>query len=317
LSRDRYLVTGGAGFIGSNLAESLLRDGHDVRVIDDLSTGRRENLAEVDAWAAEGGGSFELHEADIRDAAACAAAMEGVTYVLHEAAIPSVQRSVRDPWTTNGVNVNGSLQLLTAARDAGVQRFVFASSSSIYGESPKLPKVETMESDPISPYGLQKLAAESYCRMFYRLYQLPTVCLRYFNVFGPRQDPGSEYSAVIPRFITSIRDGRTPVVYGDGGQTRDFTFVQNVVDANRLACQADECAFGKKFNIACGERISLLDLIEKIGKHYGVDVKPQHAAAREGDIRHSEAGIDRAAEVLGYRPKIDLDEGLRRTAAAS
>lgn len=315
--RQRYLVTGGAGFIGSNLAEELLRTGQNVRVLDDLSTGRRQNLDNAAEWASIGGGQFEFVEGDIRDGDVCRSAMQEVDFVLHQAAIPSVQRSVLDPWTSNEVNVGGSLRLLGAARDAGVKRFVFASSSSLYGESPSLPKVETMPSDPISPYGLQKLAAETYCRLFYRLYGLPTVCLRYFNVFGPRQDPGSEYSAVIPKFIASIRDGVPPTIYGDGGQTRDFTFVKNVVEANLLACRAPEEAFGCAFNIACGDRISLLDLVQRLSLQFERPVEATHAEPRDGDIRHSQAGIGLAKTVLGYRPSIGLEEGLRRTAAES
>jgi UDP-glucose 4-epimerase len=216
----RYLITGGGGFVGSNLTEALLRDGQAVRVLDDFSTGRRENLADTEEWIGAGGGEYELREGDIRDAGTCRGAMRDVDYVLHEAAIPSVPRSVRDPVTTNRVNVEGTLNLLQAAHEAGVKRFVSASSSSLYGESETLPKIETMPPAPISPYGLQKLTAELYCALYYRLYGLPTVALRYFNVFGPRQDPSSDYSAVIPRFITAVRDGLRPTIYGDGEQAR-------------------------------------------------------------------------------------------------
>ena len=308
-----YLVTGGGGFIGSNLAEALLRGGEDVRVLDDFSTGRRGNLAEAETWARSGGARFELLEGDLRDPATCLRAVSGVDYVLHQAAIPSVQRSVKDPMATNAVNVTGTLQLLVAARDAAVKRFVFASSSSLYGESETLPKVETMPAAPISPYGLQKLAGESYCGIFHRLYGLPTVALRYFNVFGPRQDPGSEYSAVIPRFVAALRDGGRPTVFGDGEQTRDFTFVANVVQANRRACQAPPEALGLAYNVACEERISLNGLLQVLGELMGKRPDPVYAPARPGDIKHSLADIARARKLLGYAPQIALREGLRRT----
>ena len=308
-----YLVTGGAGFIGSNLVESLLRSGDRVRVLDDFSTGRRSNLDGVAEWSRAGGGVFELREGDIRDAATCAATVAGMDFVLHQAAIPSVQRSVKDPATTNAVNVQGTLNLLIAARDAKVKRLVFASSSSLYGESPTLPKVEAMPSAPISPYGLQKLAGETYCGLFHRLYGLPTVALRYFNVFGPRQDPGSEYSAVIPKFIAAIRRGDAPTIYGDGEQTRDFTFIANVVQANRKACTAGPSALGKAFNIACGDRISLNRLVEIVAGFHGSEVRPRHTDARAGDIRHSLAGIEEARAHLGYAPEVALNDGLRRT----
>jgi nucleoside-diphosphate-sugar epimerase len=311
-----YLVTGGGGFIGSNLVEALLARGERVRVLDDFSTGRRENLARAPEWAAKGGGAFELIEGDIRDAGTCRRAAAGADYVLHQAAMPSVQRSVMDPVASNAVNVAGTLNVLVAAREAKVKRLVFASSSSLYGESETLPKIESMPSAPISPYGLQKLAGETYCGLFWRLYGLPTVALRYFNVFGPRQDPGSEYSAVIPKFIGAIKAGRTPTIFGDGDQTRDFSFIDNVVQANLKACEAGEEAFGLAFNIACGERISLNDLVRQLGSFAGRDVSPEHADARPGDIRHSLAGIERAERLLGYRPSVDVREGLRRTWAA-
>lgn len=308
-----YLVAGGGGFIGSNLVESLLLSGEDVRVLDDFSTGRRSNLAEAAAWAARGGGRYELMEGDIRDLDRCRAAVAGAAFVLHQAAVPSVQRSVQDPVATNQVNVQGTLNLLVAARDAGARRFVFASSSSLYGESPTLPKVETMPSAPISPYGLQKLAGETYCALFHRLYGLPTVALRYFNVFGPRQDPTSEYSAVIPKFVTAIRKGVSPTIYGDGEQSRDFTFIANVVQANRKACVAPEAALGRAFNVACGDRITLNELVAILGGFAGREVAATHQAPRAGDIRHSLAGIDAARELLGYTPEVSLRDGLRRT----
>jgi len=311
-----YLVTGGAGFIGSNLVEALLRGGHEVRALDDFSSGRRENLEPAARWAAEGAGAFRLIEGDVRDPALCRRALDGVEFVLHLAAIPSVQRSVKSPTTTNEVNVTGTLNVLEAARAAGARRVVFASSSSLYGESERLPKVESHAPDPISPYGLQKLAAESYCRLYHRLYALPTIALRYFNVFGPRQDPTSEYSAVIPRFIAASRAGRPATIYGDGEQTRDFTYVENVVQANLAACAADAAACGRAYNIACGERISLNQLADRIGELVGARLGREHAAPRAGDIRHSLAGIEQARAALGYRPAVDLVEGLRRTIAS-
>jgi len=311
----KVLVTGGGGFIGSNLVEALLRRGDDVRVIDNFATGRRENLAEAKAWAAEGGGRYELLEGDIRDPETVRRAVEGCEVVLHQAAIPSVARSVADPLTSHGVNVDGTLNLLLAARDLGVRRFVMASSSSLYGESPTLPKVETMCPDPISPYGLDKLAAETYGRLFHRLYGLGTVALRYFNVFGPRQDPSSEYSAVIPKFTAALLAGKAPTIYGDGGQTRDFTYIENVVRANLLAAEAPEEACGEAYNVACGERISLLDLAERLGRITGRPIAPVHGDPRPGDIRHSLADIGKARRLLGYEPVVGLDEGLERTVA--
>jgi nucleoside-diphosphate-sugar epimerase len=309
----RVLVTGGGGFIGSNLVEALLRRGDDVLVLDDFSTGRRRNLARAGDWAGGGGGRYELIEGDIRDDATVRRAMAGRELVLHQAAIPSVARSVDDPVTSHTVNVDGTLTLLLAARDAGVRRFVMASSSSLYGESPTLPKVETMPCDPISPYGLDKLAGETYCRLFTRLYGLPTIALRYFNVFGPRQDPASEYAAVIPRFVTAILAGTSPTIYGDGRQTRDFTFVANVVDANLRSAEAPESACGEAYNIACGERISLLDLVAAINRLAGGSVRASHAERRAGDIQHSLADIGKARRLLGFEPRVGLDEGLSRT----
>ncbi|HXV75404.1 MAG TPA: SDR family oxidoreductase [Candidatus Polarisedimenticolaceae bacterium] len=313
---SRYLITGGAGFIGSNLTEALLRRGHSVRVLDDLSTGRRENLAAAETWRREGGGQFEFVEGDVRDRDTCRAVVRDADFVLHQAAVPSVQRSVLDPLTTNAVNVDGTLNVLEAARAAGVKRLVFASSSSIYGESETLPKVETMAPAPISPYGLQKLAGETYCRLYHRLYGVPTVALRYFNVFGPRQDPTSEYSAVIPRFITAVKSDRPPTIYGDGEQSRDFTFIANVVAANRLACEAGPAALGRSYNVGCGARITLNQLVVEIGRIFGRDVRPTHAPPRVGDIRHSLAAIDAAVEMLGFAPVVGLGEGLERTAEA-
>jgi nucleoside-diphosphate-sugar epimerase len=308
-----YLVTGGGGFIGSNLVEAILGRGEGVRVLDDFSTGRRANLDDAVAWAKAGGGAFELLEGDIRDAATCRRAVAGADYVLHQAAIPSVQRSIEDPVGSNTVNVSGTLNLLVAARDEKVKRFVMASSSSLYGESETLPKVETMSPAPISPYGLQKLAGETYCGIFHRLYGLPAIGLRYFNVFGPRQDPTSEYSAVIPKFISAIKKGARPTIYGDGEQTRDFSYIANVVQANLRACQAGPAAHGQAFNIACGERISLNELVGTLGKFAGKDVEPLYAPHRPGDIKHSLAGIEKARTLLGFAPDVSVGDGLRLT----
>jgi UDP-N-acetylglucosamine/UDP-N-acetyl-alpha-D-glucosaminouronate 4-epimerase len=308
-----FLVTGGGGFIGSNLVEAILAKGDAVRVLDNFETGRRQNLAAASSWAKAGGGSFELLEGDIRDIATCRQAVSGADYVLHQAAIPSVQRSVKDPIASNGVNVSGTLNLLVASRDAKVKRFVMASSSSLYGESETLPKVETMAPAPISPYGLQKLAGETYCGIFHRLYGLPAIALRYFNVFGPRQDPTSEYSAVIPLFITAIKRGAVPSIFGDGEQTRDFSYIANVVQANLRACEAGPDAYGGSFNIACGERISLNDLVRILGGFAGRRVEPAYAPHRPGDIKHSLASIEKAQRLLGYRPEILVRDGLRRT----
>jgi nucleoside-diphosphate-sugar epimerase len=252
-------------------------------------------------------------EGDIRSADTVQAACREVDVVLHQAAIPSVSRSVDDPVTTNEVNVTGTLNLLMAARAAGVRRFVAASSSSLYGESPTLPKVETMMPAPISPYGLQKLTAETYLALFHRLYGLGTVALRYFNVFGPRQDPSSEYAAVIPRFVTRIAAGQAPTIYGDGKQTRDFTYIDNVVQANLRAAEASPEACGQAYNIACGERISLLELVEKINRVLGERASAQHEPARTGDIRDSLADIDKARRLLRYQPEVTLDQGIERT----
>ena len=308
-----FVVTGGGGFIGSNLVEALLRRGDSVRAVDNFETGRRSNLEGAAQWAKAGGGSFQLLEDDIRDLDACRRAVSGADYVLHQAAIPSVQRSVTDPLATNEVNVGGTLNLLVAARDAKVKRFVMASSSSLYGESEVLPKVETMAPAPISPYGLQKLAGETYCGIFYRLYGLPTVALRYFNVFGPRQDPGSEYSAVIPKFISLIKKGAQPTIYGDGEQTRDFCYIANVVSANLKACEAGAAALGGAFNIACSDRISLNDLVTILAGFSGRKVEAIHAPHRPGDIKHSLAGIDKAQSLLGYRAEVSVRDGLRKT----
>ncbi|MBI5473520.1 MAG: SDR family oxidoreductase [Ignavibacteriae bacterium] len=318
-----YLVTGGAGFIGSHIVEELLRRGQHVRVLDNFSTGKRENLdsavtlAERGQKTEDGAQSsvlsrLEVIEGDIRDMVVVGKATQGVHYVLHQAALPSVQRSVLDPMASNDVNVTGTLNLLVAARDAKVKRFVFASSSSVYGNTPTLPKDESMQTQPLSPYAVSKLAAERYCIAFRQVYDMPTVCIRYFNVFGPRQDPTSHYSAVIPKFITSMLRGEPPTIYGDGLQSRDFTYVANVVNANLLACERDE-AIGHAMNVACGERYTLLDLHRDLISMTGTSVAPTFGDARPGDVKHSMAAIGLAASKLGYQPIVSWMEGLKRT----
>lgn len=305
-----YLVTGGAGFIGSNLTEVLLGKGHRVRVLDNFLTGKRENLAGL---AERYGDAFDLVEGDLRDTAVVSRAVKDVRYILHQGALPSVPRSVADPALSNEINVGGTVNLLLAARDAGVKRVVFAASSSAYGDTPELPKRESMAPNPKSPYAAQKLAGEHYMRIFFEVYGLETVCLRYFNVFGPRQDPASMYAAVIPRFITAVLSGEPPTIYGDGGQTRDFTYIENVVQANLRACEAPKSACGKVVNIACGERISLLSILEVIYRQADRRVEPRFEPSRPGDVRDSLADITLARELLGYDPKVPFAEGLSRT----
>jgi nucleoside-diphosphate-sugar epimerase len=300
-----YLVTGGAGFIGSALVRRLLERGTQVRVVDNFSTGSRANLAEIL-------GQIELLEGDLADPDVARRSAGGVDYILHQAALPSVPRSIEDPVGSNNANVTATLNLLVAARDAKVKRFVYASSSSVYGDTEVLPKVETMPENPISPYALTKLAGEKYSVIFHRIYGLPTVALRYFNVFGPRQDPNSPYSAVISRFISAVLSGQRPTVYGDGEQSRDFTFVENVVEANLLACLADNVS-GKVFNVGSGERHSLNDVLRALSTIAGRELNPEYDAARPGDVRHSLADIDRARRLLGYEVRVRFEEGLRRT----
>ncbi|MEW6486432.1 MAG: SDR family oxidoreductase [Thermodesulfobacteriota bacterium] len=298
----RFLVTGAAGFIGSNLVEALLARGETVRGLDNFLTGKRENLRGLEA--------AEFLEGDVRDPEACARACEGVDYVLHQAALGSVPRSLANPLLSNECNVTGTLQMLLAARDAGARRFVFAASSSAYGDTPTLPKVETMAPRPLSPYALTKLTGEQYCRLFSELYGLETVSLRYFNVFGRRQDPSGAYAAVIPRFVSALLAGCSPEIYGDGEQTRDFTYVADVVQANLKACTAPREACGQVFNVACGERISLNGLYREIARLLGSDRHPVYAAARAGDVRHSLADIGAARRLLGYEPSHDVRRGL-------
>jgi UDP-glucose 4-epimerase len=302
-----FLVTGGAGFIGSNLVEALLERGDTVRVLDNLSTGKRENLLPF-------GDRIEFIEGDIRSYHIVHEAVRGADYVLHQAALPSVPRSIADPITTHEVNTNGTLNILNAAKDLGVRRVVFASSSSIYGNNPELPKHEGMLPDPLSPYAVSKLTGEKYMQVFHALYGLETVSLRYFNVFGPRQDPKSQYSAVIPKFITAALAGREAIVYGDGEQTRDFTYVRNVVEANLLACSTPGIG-GAVMNIACHDRISLNTLTSMIASMTGGTFTAQHHPARLGDVKHSFASIDRARQLLEYQPSVAFGEGLRSTVA--
>src|SRR5215216_1550442 len=300
----QYLVTGGAGFIGSHLAEELARRGERVRVVDNLSTGKRQNLAHIS--------DVVFMEGDLPDAEVARRAVDGVDYVLHQAAIPSVPRSVKDPITSNRANIDASLNLLVAARDAGVRRVVYAGSSSAYGNTATLPKVETMGTAPLSPYALQKLVAEQYCQMFTQLYGLETVTIRYFNVFGPRQDPSSPYSGVISVFIRALLDGQRPTIYGDGGQTRDFTYIANVVDGVLRACDA-KGASGEVINVATGGRISLNELFAAVRKVTGASVEPIYAETRTGDVRDSQADIGKARRILGYEPTVAFQQGLEKT----
>jgi UDP-glucose 4-epimerase len=300
-----FLVTGGAGFIGSHIAEALVKRGDRVRVLDNLSTGHKRNLEPF-------GKSIEFVEGDITDVKTVATAVKGVDCVFHDAALASVPRSVEHPLDTNAACVTGTLMMLDQARRAGVRRLVYAASSSAYGDQPTSSKRETDLPLPISPYGAAKLAGELYCQAFTATYGFETVCIRYFNVFGPRQDPNSPYSAVIPLFITALLSGKPPTVYGDGGQSRDFTYVQNVVHGNLLAADAPEAA-GKVINVANGRQTSLLELLTALNKFLGTDVKPIHAPPRVGDVRESLADITLARRVLGYEPQVDFDEGLRRS----
>ena len=300
------LVTGGAGFIGSALVRALLARGDRVRVLDDLSTGRVDNLAGLAP-------APELVDGDVRDPGLVAESARGAEAFFHLAALPSVARSVQDPVGTHEVNVGGTLNVLLAARDGGVRRLVYASSSSIYGDTPTMPKHEEMPPALLSPYAAQKLAGETYCRAFSKVYGLETVSLRFFNVFGPRQDPASEYAAVIPRFLTQMLAGEPPTVHGDGGQSRDFTYVDNAVSAMLLAASSGPEAAGETMNVACGERISLLDLVRALNELLGADLAPEFTDPRPGDVRHSEAAISKAEQLIGYRPAVRVYEGVAET----
>jgi nucleoside-diphosphate-sugar epimerase len=304
-SGRRALVTGGAGFIGSHVADRLVGDGWRVRILDDFSSGREENLVGCRD-------RIELLRGDLRDPELVGRAVRDVEVVFHQAALASVPRSVAEPERTNQVNVTGTLALLEAARRAGVRRLVYAASSSAYGNAPTLPKVETMPADPMSPYALQKYVGEVYCRLYSGLYGLETVSLRYFNVYGPRQDPNSEYAAVIPRFVTACLEGEPPRIHGDGEQTRDFTFVSDTVQANLLAADAPR-ASGTVMNVAGGRRVSLNQLLRDIVELTGADVEPHHDPPREGDVRDSLADLSRAGELLGYVPRVPLRKGLVST----
>ena len=301
----RYLVTGGAGFIGSNIVDELVRRGQQVVVLDDLSSGKESNLASVRA-------KIELRTGSITDMGALQSACQGVDYVVHLAARTSVPKSVKDPIDSNHINIDGTLNVLVAARDAKVKRFVFAASSAAYGETPALPKKESMQPEPISPYGVTKYVGELYAQVFGRVYGLENACLRYFNVFGPRQDPTSQYSGVLSRFMLATIQGERPVVYGDGEQTRDFTYIANVVDETLRACEARE-ASGKVFNGGTGARVTLNEVLKLLGKITGKQIQAQYDPPREGDIRDSQADISLARRLLGYEPLVPFEEGLKRT----
>jgi UDP-glucose 4-epimerase len=302
---ETYVITGGAGFIGSHLAERLLREGARVRIVDNFITGKRQNIEHLR-------GDLTLHEISITDRAALQSVIDGADYVLHQAALPSVPRSVADPVTSNEINVTGTLNVLIAAREAGVKRVGYAASSSAYGDQPGDAKIESMQPRPLSPYGVSKLAGEYYCQAFTAVYGLETVALRYFNVFGPRQDETSHYAAVIPRFIAAMLRGEPPTIYGDGHQSRDFTYIDNVVHGNLLALRAPE-ASGQTMNLATGGRVSLLELVDKLNDLLGTDFAPRHEPERKGDIRHSRASIQKAIDLLDFSPVVDFDTGLART----
>jgi nucleoside-diphosphate-sugar epimerase len=301
----RYLVTGGAGFIGSHIVDELVRRGHEVAVLDDLSTGKEANLAGVR-------GKIDFRADTITDLSALQAACQRVDYVVHLAARTSVPKSVADPLETNRINIDGTLNALVAARDAKVRRFVYAASSSAYGETPTLPKVETMPAEPISPYGVTKYVGELYAQVFGRVYGLENACVRYFNVFGPRQDPTSQYSGVLSRFMLAILEGQPPVVYGDGQQSRDFTYVDNIVDLTLRACEAGG-ASGKVFNGGTGARITLNEVLKLLEKVAGKKIAARYDPPRTGDILDSQADISLAGKALGYEPRVLFEEGLRRT----
>jgi len=304
-----YLITGIGGFIGSSLARALLARGEQVRGVDNFSTGKRENIAEILD-------RIDFREADLLDADAMGKACAGADFVLHQAAIPSVPKSVLDPLGSNRANIDGTVNLLVAARDAKVKRVVYAASSAAYGDTPTLPKHEAMKPDPISPYAVGKLAGEHYMVSFYRCYGLETVCLRYFNVFGPRQDPSSPYSGVLAKFITLMLRGEQPTIFGDGEQSRDFTYIDNVVNGNLLACHAPAPkAAGQVFNVATGRRITLNETFKALQGMTGFSGQPIYAAERGGDIKHSLADIAKAQAGLGYTPTVDFEEGLQRTVA--
>jgi nucleoside-diphosphate-sugar epimerase len=302
---DKYLVTGGAGFIGSHIAEELAAKGFFVRVLDNFLTGKEENIASF----LDG---IELLRGDIRDLDLCREALEGIDYVLHQAALPSVPRSVEDPLLTTAINIEGTLNILLASKDASVKKVVFASSSSVYGDDEHLPKKEGLKGNPLSPYAVTKLAGEKYCQVFSEIYGLPTVCLRYFNVFGPRQDPFSQYAAVIPNFIMRLLSGEPLIIHGDGEQSRDFTYVANVVEANLQAAQADDVS-GQVLNLGNGVQTSVNALAETLMELMQKDIEPVHDEERPGDVRHSFADISKAESLLDYAPRVSLEDGLLKT----
>lgn len=303
----KYLVTGGAGFIGSNIAETLVNRGETVRILDDLSTGKKENLS-----------SFAEHidfvEGDIRDLETCRRAVDGVEHVIHQAALPSVPRSVEDPLLTNEINITGTLNMMLASRDAGAKSFVQASSSSVYGDDTAPQKREGHEGKPLSPYAISKLVNEKYAQVFHDLFGFRAISLRYFNVFGPRQDPFSHYAAVIPLFITKVLKGESPIIYGDGEQSRDFTFIENVVEGNILAALSRKGG-GEALNIACGERMTVNALLAAVNEILGTDIKPIYVDPRPGDIKHSTANFDKARRILGFEPRVSFLDGLKKTIA--
>jgi len=301
---DKFLVTGGAGFIGSNICKILVAQGCSVRVVDNLLTGKKSNLAEVID-------EIEFIEADMGDPEVARLAVKDIDAVLHQGALPSVPLSIDNPANTHKHCVDATFTLLLAARDAGVKRFVYAASSSAYGDTPVLPKVETMATSPLSPYAVAKLVGEYYCSVFYKVFGLETISLRYFNVFGPHQDPASQYAAAIPAFVTAVLKGEPPTVYGDGEQSRDFTYIDNVVEANLLAARAKQTK-GEVVNIACGEAVTVNDVIDIINEVLEKNVKPIYAPARAGDVKHSLADIARAREVIGFEPVIGFEDGLRK-----
>ncbi|MBS3819847.1 SDR family oxidoreductase [bacterium] len=302
---NRYLITGGAGFIGSHVAEECLRRGNYVRVIDNFITGKRENLVSIED-------QIDFIQGDIRDFSLCRRVVKDIDFVLHQAALPSVPRSIENPLLSNEINITGTLNLLVASKEEGIDKFVFASSSSVYGDDSSLPKREGVEGNPLSPYALSKLVGEKYSQIFTRIHDVSTVILRYFNIFGPRQDPRSQYAAVIPHFIARMIHGQAPVIFGDGEQSRDFTHVSNVVEANLLAAHSEEIS-GEIINIGCGERTTVNHLVDQINILLKSDIRPVYDPPRPGDVRHSYADISRANKVIGYKPLVSFRQGLEKT----
>lgn len=303
----KYLVTGGAGFIGSNLVKELVNRGEQVRILDNFSTGRRQNIRDFQS-------DIEVVDGDIRDFWVTFDACKGVDFVLHQAALPSVNRSVENPLTSNDVNINGTLTVLECARRQGVKKLLFASSSSVYGDTPTLPKREDMLPNPLSPYAVSKLTAEYYCRVYATLYGMPAIAMRYFNVFGPNQNPDSQYAAVIPKFITSILSDEPPVFFGDGLQSRDFTYIDNVVHAVLAACKQDKVTCGE-FNLACGSQYTLRDLVNQLNLLIGKNIQPKIAPPRAGDIKHSFADVSKLQKAMGFKAIVNFSDGLEKTIA--